>query len=276
MIQRLLQQYAFRVAVILLLIGLPAVVPFADASSGVQKAEPVFDVATIRRSDSGAPMLQKLNEDGRYFSARNASLTDLIQFAYDVQATQIIDPSGQAGNDRYDISAVCNMDGTPSVQQVKFMLRKLLTDRYQLVFHSDKRMLSAFVLAKGKNASKLVPTQWSGSVPKNDMQPVVNGWTLSMRNASTTDFTRFLQMIVLDRPVVDSTGMVGQFDISVTFTPEEWQFNGHGPPARHADNGDTAPGLFGAIKEQLGLQMESRKTLVDVMVIDHVEKPSPN
>ena len=239
-------------------------------------ADPSFDVATIKPNISGAPMMQGLNEKGRYFTTSNTSLSDLIQFAYDIQSKQIVDAPEWIGKDRYDISAVSNQEGVPTLQQVRVMVQKLLTDRCKLTFHKDKRELSAFVLVVGKNEPKLSPTELKGPVPVNSLFPASNGWTLSMRNASTTDFTGYLQMIVLDRPVVDQTGISGKFDLSITFTPDDSQFNGHPPPSKHTDNNDTAPGLFEAIQQQLGLRLESRKTLVDAMAIDHVEKPSQN
>lgn len=249
---------------------------FAPPERMGQDADPSFDVATIKPNNSGAPMMQGLNEKGRYFTTRNTSLGDLIQFAYDIQAKQIVSAPEWIDKDRYDISAVSNQEGVPSLQQVRIMVQKLLVDRYKLTFHQDKRELSAFVLTVGKNEPKLNPTQLKGPVPVNSLLPDSSGWTLSMRNATMTDFTGYLQMIVLDRPVVDQTGITGKFDISVTFTPDDSQFNGHPPPPKQADNGDIAPGLFAAIRQQLGLRLESRKALVDAIAIDHVEKPSQN
>jgi uncharacterized protein (TIGR03435 family) len=281
--KRVLQKLIVGSALIILTGRAPC---FASASSSrnllaplkqlPQEGDPAFEVATIKPSNSSAPMMQGLDEKGRYFTTNNTSLSDLIQFAYDVQAKQIVDPPEWIGKDRYDISAVSNQEGVPTLQQVRVMVQKLLTDRYKLTFHKDKRELSVFVLTAGENEPKLKPTQFKGPVPVNTLQPDSDGWTLFMRNASTGDLTAFLQLIVLDRPVVDHTGIDGKFDISVTFTPDDSQFNGHPPPVRHADNGDTAPELFEAVKQQLGLRLEPRRALVDVMVIDRVEKPSPN
>jgi uncharacterized protein (TIGR03435 family) len=248
----------------------------APAKHLAQAQDPAFEVATIKPSESSAPMMQGLDEKGRYFTTNNTSLRDLIQFAYDVQAKQIVDPSQLIVTDRYDISAVSNQEGVPTLQQVRVMVQKLLSDRYKLTFHNDRRELPAFVLTAGKSEAKLIPTKSEGPVPVNTLEPDSDGWTLFMRNASLSDFISFLQMIVLDRPVVDDTGIAGRFDISVTFTPDDSQFNGHPPPVRRAENGDTAPELFEAVKQQLGLRLEPRRASVDVMVIDRVEKPSPN
>jgi uncharacterized protein (TIGR03435 family) len=97
-----------------------------------------------------------------------------------------------------------------------------------------------------------------------------------MANARLADFTGFLQMLVLDRPVVDRTGITGRFDYSVTFTPDDSEFNGHPPKLPQTEASDSSPNLFAAIQEQLGLKLDAQKTSVDVIAIDHVEKPSAN
>jgi uncharacterized protein (TIGR03435 family) len=98
-----------------------------------------------------------------------------------------------------------------------------------------------------------------------------------MANATVGDFTGFLQIMVLDRPVVDRTGISGRFDYKVTFTPEDSQFHGYPPKLpEKTDNVEAAPNLFDAIQQQLGLKVDAEKTPVDVIEIDHVEKPSGN
>ena len=97
-----------------------------------------------------------------------------------------------------------------------------------------------------------------------------------MRNGLISEFDELLQTMVLDRPVVDETGIPGKFDISVTFTPDDSQFHGHPPPVKKADDVEAAPSLFEAIQQKLGLKLEARKAPVPVIVIDHVEKPSAN
>jgi uncharacterized protein (TIGR03435 family) len=99
---------------------------------------------------------------------------------------------------------------------------------------------------------------------------------MGMANARLADFTGFLQMLVLDRPVVDRTGITGRFDYNVTFTPDDSEFNGHPPKLPQTETSDSAPNLFAAIQEQLGLKLDAQKTSVDVIAIDHVEKPSAN
>jgi uncharacterized protein (TIGR03435 family) len=97
-----------------------------------------------------------------------------------------------------------------------------------------------------------------------------------IRNGTIRDFTGFLQTLVLDRPVVDQTDLKGKFDFTVTFLPDDTQFNGHSPAGKLADGVEPAPTLTEALLRQLGLKLSAEKASVDVMAIDHVEKPSAN
>lgn len=249
----------------------PTIAPMAE------NADPSFEVATIKPNNSGAPSIQGLTMRGRNFATRNSSLGDLIAFAYDVQAKQIVGGPDWMDKDRYDIAAVPEQEGAPNAEQLRIMMRKLLADRFKLTFHHDKRELSAYVLTVGKSGQKLTPTQLKGSLPGMGMRPGAGGLTLAMMNATTTDFTDFLQMLVLDRPVVDRTDIKGRYDFQCTFTPDDSQFGGHPPPMpAQASATESSPGLYDAIQQQLGLKLDAEKTPVDVIAIDHVEKPSAN
>ena len=91
-----------------------------------------------------------------------------------------------------------------------------------------------------------------------------------------TDLAGVMQSAVLDRPVIDQTGITGRWDFILTWTPDEFQFGGLGirPPA--PADGATLPDLFTAFREQLGLKLESTRAPAEVLVVDGVEKPSPN
>jgi uncharacterized protein (TIGR03435 family) len=92
-----------------------------------------------------------------------------------------------------------------------------------------------------------------------------------------TDLANVMQAAVLDRPVVDKTGLAGRYDFTLTWTPDDSQFRSMGitvpPPSGDAN---APPGLFTAIQEQLGLKLESTSAPADVLVIDRLEKPSEN
>jgi len=251
--------------------------PPAPTKKMAPDADPSFDVATIKPNPSGGKHLQGLTMIGRNFTVRNGSLSDLVIFAYKVQAKQIVGLPSWSDNDRYDIAAVPDVEGEPGPDQLRMMLRKLLAERFKLSFHHETRDLSAYVLTAGSNAKKLSPSTSSESLPGLGMQPGSGGLQLVMHNATLGDFTEFLQWLVLDRPVVDRTGVAGRFDYTVTFTPDDSEFGGHAPklPER-TDATESAPSLFEAIQQQLGMKLAAEKTAVDVIVVDHVEKPSAN
>ena len=239
-------------------------------------ANPSFEVATIKPNDSGGQSMQGLTVNGRNFATRNSSLEDLIAFAYNLQPKQIIGAPDWVNKDRFDIAAVPDVEGVPNVNQLRIMVQKLMADRWKLTFHHDKKELSAFVLSVAKTGQKLTPTQSNGPLPGLGFRPIPGGLMLITQNATMSDFTGFLQLVVLDRPVVDHTGISGKYDMSFKFTPDDSLFNGHGPKAgATTDNSETFPSFFDAF-QTLGLKLDAEKTPVDVIVIDHAEKYSAN
>lgn len=251
-------------------------------------ADPSFEVATIKPNPSGDSRMQGPRVEGRNFRVRNGTLQALIGFAYDVQAKQIVNAPNWINSDRYDIDAVPDKEGNPSMIQLKAMIQKLLADRFQLKLHNEKRDMSAFVLTEAKSGSKLSPTQINNSLPGLFISPGDGGLRLNIANATLDDFAGFLQVIILDRPVVNNTGLKGKYDFHVTFTPDDSQFHGHPPnfgrppagggaatdPAAPA--ADSAPNLFEAMQQQVGLRLSPEKAEVPVIVIDRIEKPSAN
>ena len=240
-------------------------------------ADPSFDVATIKPNNSGGTRMQQLTINNRQFRVRNGSLADLIGFAFNVQAKQIIGAPDWLEKDRYDIEGTPDTEGAPSDKQVRGMVRKLLIERFALKFHHETREMPAFVLTVAKSGSKLTPTEANGPLPGLGFHPATGGLGLIARNATPGDLCTLLQGLVLDRPVVDHTNLSGRFDIDVTFTPDDSQFGGHPPQLpKGADNAEPAPSLFEAMQQTLGLKLSPEKAQVDVVVLDHVEKPSAN
>lgn len=237
-------------------------------------ASPSFEVATIKPSKPGRPGKAFLVR-GREFHTFNTSLSDIVTFAYGLHEKQIIGGPAWIKTDKYDLLAKPEGEGQPNAQQWKIMVRKLLADRFQLKFHREKKELSVYAITVGKHGPKLTKSQ---SDP-NGLPGLFfsRPGELHVRNATMVDFARVMQGAVLDRPVVDQTGLSGKYDFTLTWTPDESQFAGMGiripPPPNKAD---APPSLFTAIQEQLGLKLKATKAPADVLVIDHVEKPSPN
>lgn len=237
-------------------------------------AKPGFEVATVKPS--------KPDEPGKLFGVRghriltvNTTLMDLITFAYNVQQKQVIGAPSWASSEKFDIQGEPDQPGTPNRAQLQGMYQKLLADRFQLKFHEDKKELSAYILTVAKGGPKM--TRNTGS-PNGLPALFFRGLgVLTVSNATMREFAGLMQSAVLDRPVVDQTGLTGKWDFLLKWTPDESQFGGMGirvPPPSNAP--DAPPPLFTAIQEQIGLKLESGKADVETMVLDHVTQPSPN
>jgi uncharacterized protein (TIGR03435 family) len=239
-------------------------------------AEPSFDAAIIKLSASGATSVPRpTTTNGHDFTIRNGSLAELISFAFDVDMKQITHGPNWMNVDRYDIDARQDGEGQPSDKQLRSMTRKLLEDRFKLKVRYGKRDLPAFVLTVGKSGQRLRPTQAKGTSPGMGFKPMPGGVLVRVNNGTVADFASFLQSTVLDRPVVDHSGLAGKFDISVSFVPDKTQFKGHPPTVPpEPDMTETCPGLFEAMEQQLGLKLAAERAQLDVIAIDHVEKPS--
>jgi len=228
-------------------------------------ANPVFEVATIKptRPDEHGP---RYDFRGRRFSVIHASLSDLLKFSYGLQQSQIAKAQDWVNSESYDISAVPDGEGEPSIKQWESMVKRLMADRFQLKFHFEKREQSVYVLTVARTGPKLT---------KSESDPSASGGmgfgppgNFGATNQTMADIADALGQGVLNRPVVDQTGLTGRFDLRLTWTPDG--------PATATENPNAPPDFFTAIQEQLGLKVVSTKAPVDVLVIDHVERPSPN
>jgi uncharacterized protein (TIGR03435 family) len=155
------------------------------------------------------------------------------------------------------------------------MWQKLLAERFKLSFHRDKKELSVYVLSVSKTGQKLTKSE-------GDPNGLPGLWfqglgKLNVSNATMEDFAGLMQSSVLDRPVLDQTGLTGRWNFILNWTPDDSQFASFGmkipPPTGGANE---PPALYTAIQEQLGLKLETTKAAADVLVVDHVEKPSEN
>jgi uncharacterized protein (TIGR03435 family) len=236
-------------------------------------AKAVFEVATIKPAKPEARG-KGFVVRGHEFSTINTSLSSLITFAYGIHARQVTGGPSWMETEKFDITARPEGEGMPDAKQLRTMVQKLLADRFQLTFHRDKKELSVYALVAGKSGPKLTPSTGDpNGLPGLFFRKL---GVLNVRNGNMADFAEVMQSSVLDRPVVDQTGLSGRFDFALEWTPDEFQFADFGPRPANADNTDSAPDLFTAIQQQLGLKLDAVKAPTEVLVIDHVEKPSEN
>jgi uncharacterized protein (TIGR03435 family) len=239
-------------------------------------ADPAFEVCTIKPSKPDA-VGRGFRMNGRNFSTMNTGVSDLMTFAYGVTKKQITGLPEWADSEKYDLGAKPEGEGMPNDRQIKIMVQKVLADRFKLKFHHEKKELSVYALSIGKTGPKLMKSEADpNSLPGLGFRGLGK---LAARNATLADFVGLMQTTALDRPVVDQTGLAGRFDFTLDWTPDEFQFSDLGPrrpPAPASDDAQKDPDLFTAIRQQLGLKLEATKAPADVLVIDHVEKPTGN
>jgi uncharacterized protein (TIGR03435 family) len=236
-------------------------------------ADPSFEVATINPTNPDHPA--HALPLGHRIDFPGTTVRFLLAFIYDVHDKQIVGAPDWIASEKYDFDGVADAPGTPNLQQIQIMFQKLFADRLQLRFHHEKREMSTYILTVAKSEPKLTvspddPTGYHSllGMPERGMK----GHNLTM-----ADFAARLQSGILDRPVVDQTNLHGKYDFLLKWTPDESQFNQVGariPPP--SDVANAPPGLFTAIQEQLGLKLSPKKAFVDVLVIDHIERPSEN
>jgi uncharacterized protein (TIGR03435 family) len=215
----------------------------------------------------------------------------LIEDAYDIRGFQISGAPGWLGSARYDIvaKAADSPENDPShlseserkafEQQHRRRLQSLLITRFHLQTHNMSKEGPVYALVIAKNGSKLRAAR--GEKPNNRGMTMRPG-QLEGQGVPISFLAKYLSQ-QLSRIVVDDTGLAGIYDFTLMWAPDErlsQMFKNAGAENEGAGNalpsGASGPSVFTAIQEQLGLKLKSKKAPVDVLVIDHVEKPSEN
>jgi len=238
--------------------------------------DPGFEVATIKPSEPGRP--------GKLFTVRgqdvvtvNTTLNDLMTMAYDIHVKQITGAPSWLDSEKYDLTIKPDAPGQPNVAQLKIIIQKLVADRFQLKFHREKRELPVYAITVVKGGTKLTKSQSDpNGLPGLFFGRGAPGMTFNVRNATLAEVAATLQGSILDKPVVDQTGLTEKYDFTLKFTPDAGQMAGFGPQPPAADSPDAPPDVFAAFEQQLGLKLSSARAQADVLVIDRVEKPSAN
>jgi uncharacterized protein (TIGR03435 family) len=232
-----------------------------------------FEVATIKPSNPEVRGQSLLVNRSGLFTTTNSTLNDLISFAWDLHVRQIVNGPSWLESERFDVTAKPEQPGIPNAAQLRTMVQKLIGERFGLAFHKEKRNLSAYVITVVKSGHKLA---------KNDSGGILPGFggrgpgAIGVRNSTMTEFASFLQARILDRPVVDQTGLSGKFDFQLEWRPEPLGGQAGGPPPPLSPAVEARPDMFTAFQEQIGLKLESTTAPVEVYVIDKVQKPTEN
>jgi uncharacterized protein (TIGR03435 family) len=234
-----------------------------------------FDAVSVKPSDPNSRQGTVVAvTPGGTLHVVNATLKDLIETAYDVRTLQVEGGPKWADSARYDVNASPGSRPpgaaapSPGWTNVRLKVQGLLKDRFQLQLHRETKTgpIYSLAIAKGGIKSKVLV------VTKNPHRGINAGpGTMLGEAASMTDLTTRLSRI-LGRPVVNNTGLGDNYDFKVEWTPDAAPSAPDGQPMETA----LGPSLFAALQQQLGLRLEATKGPVDILVIDHVERPSEN
>lgn len=271
-------------------------VPTLSDAQSAAEAPLAFEVASVK----SAPLLNAsicsyrmvggpgTTDPGR-LAFHNISLSALVRFAYlgQVHACQsyVLSAPGWLDSEGFEVAAKLPPGAT--WQQLMTMLQNLLAERFKLAVHSEPKIISGYALVVGKNGLKFKESAKdsagagddSGSAksrPKvtTDSEgfpvPAPSGSWIITRNGHKrmqqlrVDMATFARQLTnqLDVPVTDATTLKGTYDLTLSWVPDSPAMN----------NGDPAPDIFAAVQQQLGLRLESSKTSIAVIVVDHVEK----
>jgi uncharacterized protein (TIGR03435 family) len=243
-------------------------------------AKPSFEVSTIKPAKPEERFSLLVNLSGM-MNTTATSLSDLIKFGFNLHPQQISGGPSWLETEKFDVTGKPDTPGMPNVNQLKGMVQKLLAERFELKYHMEKKELSVYAIQPGKTGPKLTANDsnpdglpgFGGGGPRGMM----------VRNATMAEFASVLQANVLERPVVDQSGLgKARWDFVLKWTPDASQRGAMGLPqgdgggAAAAENPDAPPDIFAAFQQQLGLKLQATKAPVDVLVIDHVDKPSEN
>jgi uncharacterized protein (TIGR03435 family) len=245
---------------LLLLVFFASQLAYAQTS-----ARAAFEVATVRITGPSSDGHTHINyPPGDRFSATNITMLALMQWAYSMPEKQILDGPTWLASTRFDFQAKADSDQikglTPEQDRdLKHrMVQALLAERFHLRVHEETRTLPAYDLILAKGGSKLQLTKSNGkSIGTGRSHFNGEGLTMTLIAEELARIT--------GRVVVDKTNLTGRYDFKLVWTPDD-------VPA--TDN--SAPSLFTAVQEQLGLKLEPAKEAAPVLVIDHVEPPTPN
>jgi uncharacterized protein (TIGR03435 family) len=197
----------------------------------------------------------------------NSTLKRCIMVAYGVGPNQIFGGPDWLDSDRFEIAAKAE-EPTDDDGVLMAMVQTLLAERFKLALHRETRMIQAYVLGVARNGPKLEKADAGESRTSTSS----NG-TMTTAEAQHVTMDGFAKVLArrMDLPVVNQTGLEGVFNIKLQWTPEDSR-----PPRPGEATAMEGPSIFTAIQEQLGLRLRGQKAPVEVLVIDHAERPTEN
>jgi uncharacterized protein (TIGR03435 family) len=236
---------------------------------------PSFEVASVKPNISGDRFPNIGPTAGGKLLVTNATVFFLIHTAYRLDDFRIAGAPGWTNSDKFDIAAkAANPNATPD--EIRLMLQTLLADRFQLTAHREQREQPRYALVAAKGRPKLQKAK-SETCTESTAQNPCGGFRIYRRSqmwGNTVTVGQFASELtfMMQRMVVDKTGLEGLYDIRVEWTPEQF-----GPePGTEMKPDEAFATLFTSLQEQLGLRLQPEKGPVEVLVIDKVARPVAN
>ncbi len=235
-----------------------------------------FEVASLKPSTGLEPGGGiRPTPGGQRYVAVNCPIKLMIQVAYRVKADQIVGGPGWLNSERFDMMA--RAEKPSSADELHVMLMNMLADRMQLKFHKEKREMQMYALTVHREGLKLTPHEAANGGDTWIDQTEAPFLHVKMKaTCAPLGYFAFRLAQLMDRPVVDLTNLPGGYDFNLEYTrelppgfPEGGRINGEEPDT-------SGPTVFVAVKQQLGLELKAQKGPVEVIVIDHVERPTAN
>jgi uncharacterized protein (TIGR03435 family) len=262
-------------------IALALTIGAAQPQTSAPTSHPEFEVASIKPNNGIDEKPGMQVRYGGHVTIHAMTVRTLIGAAYDIdESFQVSGGPRWTETELYDIVAQAPPNvSTESLEWWRPRLQSLLADRFRLALHRETKELPVYELAAAKSGIKIAPLKAGACIVADPQKPkqVRPGeppprfcnnlrYTRGGIEAIGVDMTRLANTLaaILNRTVINKTGFTGIFDLDLEYAPLE------------DTAGTTRPSIFTALQEQLGLRLESAKGPVEVLVVDHVERPSDN
>ncbi len=242
--------------------------PQGERTQRTQVALPAFEVASIRIHQGPLQVVMGFSPSGSLLKLEGYSVRGLIMEAYNLKTYQLENAGLEwQQNIFYDVTARAENGTTPTKDEFRKMLQVLLEERFNLKFHREQKEMPVYAMIVEKGGPKFKESR------NDEVFAAYHGVHGRNQNLSASHMTmeslanEIGNTFFVDRPVIDRTGLNGIYDLKIEATPE-FRYNRDPQPEDIS--------VFSAIREQLGLRLDPQKANVEVLLVDHVEKPSEN
>jgi uncharacterized protein (TIGR03435 family) len=234
-------------------------------------ADPAFDVATIKPCEQQAEHNVVFNLTGRPFTARSVSAKELIKIAYDLRGRQVLGGPSWFEDIKYDVTGQPDTPGRPSQEQGRIMLRKLLAERFHLVYHTENQPYPVMALTLDPKGPRPTPSDPNYNLQGNVIGHQEGGNTVLQFSGTTMpQFLGLIMNLFQDKQLVDETGLTGTYDITLRLPSSVFD-----SPSDRGPNDERGSALIDAA-QHAGFKFVNKKGTLPVVIVDRIDPPTPN